>query len=353
MYNRKQNIFTEKKVYPYVKDEHLRFDLLPRIRQMAINRQTGHPWGKMSDLELLQSAGLLGEDVETGAQGYNLAAIMLLGHDHVIKNVCPAYRTDALLRKVNVDRYDDRLIVETNLIESYDLLVQFAEKHLLDKFHLEGYQRVSLRGIIVREMISNVLIHREFKSSHFARFVIEKNRMFTENANRADTGGYITPDNYRPNPKNPVIAAFFRNIWLADELGSGVRKLFEYVSKYSGKDPEMIDGDIFKIIVPLDDNYSFDMHGNGETSVAASKNTENKIYSANGNGINSGINDLRNKIISLLHETPQITAQQIADFLNMDRRKIESHIRVLKKSGIVKREGARKNGRWVVKQETI
>jgi len=367
MYNRKQNTFTEKEVYPHVKNEHLRLDLLPRIRQMAINRQPGHPWGNMSDSELLQSAGLLGEDIETGRKGYNLAAIMLLGRDHVIKNVCPAYRTDALLRKINIDRYDDRLIVETNLIESYDLLVQFAEKHLLDKFHLEGYQRVSLRGIIVREMISNVLIHREFKSSHFARLIIEKNRMFTENANRADTGDYITPDNYRPNPKNPIIAAFFRNIWLADELGSGVRKLFEYVSKYSGKDPEMIDGDIFKIIVPLDDNYSFDMNSGGSGSVAPgagsafsyagssmymletepipfSKNMDSKIYSAN----NNGINELRNKIVLLMREKPSITTKQIADKLNLDGRNVESHIRALKKSGIIRREGARKNGCWVV-----
>jgi len=39
MYIRKQGIFTEKKVYPYVRDEHLCFDLLPRIRQQLIPLQ--------------------------------------------------------------------------------------------------------------------------------------------------------------------------------------------------------------------------------------------------------------------------------------------------------------------------
>jgi len=82
-------------------------------------------------------------------------------------------------------------------------------------------------------------------SPHYARFVIEKDRMFTENANRALSNDVMTPDNYIPNPKNPLIASFFRNIWLADELGSGVRKLFYYVKRYSGEDPQMIDGDIF------------------------------------------------------------------------------------------------------------
>jgi ATP-dependent DNA helicase RecG len=66
---------------------------------------------------------------------------------------------------------------------------------------------------------------------------IESDRMVTENANRALTGEVMTPDNFEPNPKNPIIAAFFRNIGFADELGSGVLKLYKYVIRYSGKYP--------------------------------------------------------------------------------------------------------------------
>lgn len=146
MYIRKQKIFMEKKIYPYVRDEHLRLDLLPRIRQMAVNHYQDHPWKTMTDAQLMQSAGLIGEDLETGNRGYNLAAVMLLGHDDVILSVSSAYRTDALVRKINVNRYDDRLIVQTNLIDSYDLLMGFAEKHLWDKFYLEGDKSVSLRS---------------------------------------------------------------------------------------------------------------------------------------------------------------------------------------------------------------
>ena len=283
MYIRKQSIFTEKKIYPYVKDEHLRFDLLPRVRQTAINRFQEHPWKNMSDTELLQSAGLIGEDMATGEKGYNLAAVMLLGKDEVIRSVSPAYRTDAIMRKVNIDRYDDRLIVQTNLIESYEQLTKFAEKHLWDKFYLKKDMRVSLRGVIAREILVNTLIHREYSSSYIAKFVIEKDRMFTENANRAVSDGIITPENYEPNPKNPTIAAFFRNIWLADELGSGVRRLHYYVPRYSGKDPKMIDGDVFRVIVPLDDSYSYDVE------------TDKKFGACGGDG---GETEIKNKILT-------------------------------------------------------
>lgn len=37
--------------------------------------------------------------------------------------------------------------------------------------------------------------------------MIEKDRMFVENANRATHDGVLTPDDFEPNPKNPIIAS--------------------------------------------------------------------------------------------------------------------------------------------------
>ena len=128
---------------------------------------------------------------------------MLLGKEHIILNACPAYGTDALVRKVNVDRYDDREIIRTNLIESFDLLMEFARKHLLDKFFLENEVNVSLRNILAREMISNTLMHREFTSTYAAKFVIEKDRMYVENASRASKQGSISVQGAtRSKPRN-------------------------------------------------------------------------------------------------------------------------------------------------------
>ena len=51
---------------------------------------------------------------------------------------------------------------------------------------------------------------------------------------------------------DPVpIARFFKEIGLADELGSGVRNLYKYTKLYSdGLDPQLIEADTFKIIIP-------------------------------------------------------------------------------------------------------
>lgn len=334
MYIRKQEIFTERKLYPYVKKEDLRIDMLPKLRIMAENQSngSGHPWSRMTDDELLKSARLYSIDRVTGEQGFNLAAVMLLGKDDVILDIVPAYVTDALLRRVNIDRYDDREIIQTNLIESYERLMEFGRKHLLDKFFLEDDQRKSLRNIITREMIANTLIHREYTSSYQAKFVIEKERMYVENANRASQNIVITPDNMEPIPKNPIIASFFRNIGYADQLGSGVRNLFKYSKFYSGNDPEFIEGDIFKIIVPLDE-------GNREeqTTQSVTQTTQSKE------------NDPEKNIMELIEQNPFLSQKQMAEKLNLNKNTLKYYIKKMKEKGVIERVGTNRKGKWIVK----
>jgi len=38
---------------------------------------------------------------------------------------------------------------------------------------------------------------------------------------------------------------------IADELGSGVKNLFRFTKAYSGADPQLMEDDIFRIIIPL------------------------------------------------------------------------------------------------------
>lgn len=296
---------------------------------------------------ILKSAGLYGTDMATGESGYNLAAIMLLGKDDVIRDVCPAYLTDALLRKVNVDRYDDREIVQTNLIDSYDKLIEFARKHLPDKFFLEGDVRVSLRNILAREIISNVLMHREFTSPYMAKFVIEQNRMYIENANRATRDGYITPDNLEPNPKNPLIASFFRNIGLADTLGSGTRKLFKYSKYYSGHDPEFKEGDVFRIVVPLDDVYSFDYNLGKPVSVQGNKEENPEIRNNPEQSGTTDFTDQEQTIIEYIRKESSCTTIKAAELLGVTDRRARTVLGSLIKKEVLKKSGNARNTIYV------
>ena len=338
MYIRKQSIFTERKVFPYIKVEDLRLDLLPTIRQMAANSANGrHIWQKTDDMELLRSAGLFGTNHETGKHGLNLAAVLLLGRDDVIKDVAPAYETDALLRRINIDRYDDREIVCTNLVESYDLLMEFAQKHLPDPFYLENEQRISLRGVICREMVSNILIHREFSSSYPAKFVIENNRIYTENANRASWSGEITLENFEPNPKNPIIASFFRNIGLADKLGSGVRNIFKYAKYYQGGHPHFFEQDVFRTSVEFE-----------STTIKVGNATINATISDTDATINATISEEDLQMLRLIQAKPDITYTELSEQLNLHRATVARRIKSLAEKRVISRIGARKTGAWKI-----
>ena len=252
LFKRKSLMFTEREVFPYATLEDMRLDLIPGVKQMALIYNENHPWKDMEPMELFRSAGLYETNAKTGEKGFNLAGILLFGSDELVRSCAPGYLTDAIVRRENLDRYDDRLMVETNLIEAYDLLMDFIAKHTLDRFFLIGAQSVGVRSKIAREIVSNILCHRDYSSTFPAKIIIEQNRIYAENWNRSNEHGKIDPLDFTPRPKNPIIARFFVQIGRADKLGSGVRNLYEYTRLYTGgAEPELIEGDVFRTIVPL------------------------------------------------------------------------------------------------------
>ena len=129
--------------------------------------------------------------------------------------------------------------------------MEFCQKHLPDRFYLEGEKAISPRDIIIREIVSNTLIHREYSSPFPAKLIIDKESLYTENASKAMFEGSLDLSHFNPMPKNPIIARFFNNIGWADELGSGTRNLFKYAKEYAGSSPLLVEGSVFKAHVPL------------------------------------------------------------------------------------------------------
>ena len=205
-------------------------------------------------------------------------------------------------------------------------------------------------------MIANTLIHREFTSSYTAKFVIEKDRMYTENANRSSGDGIITPDNMEPNPKNPIIASFFRNIGWSDRLGSGVRNIFKYSKYYSGKEPEFIEGDVFRLIVPLNEDYSYDNVKNGDKKTAI-KNGDKKTAIKNGDkktAIKNGDKKISKKtiqnykkILEFMEEGKEYTIQDFCNLLNLKPSRTKELLKALTQD--IEQIGNNKNRKYRLK----
>lgn len=251
LYPRKSGNYFVNKAYPAFAVSDLDADTIEHARQMTRVRSDAHPWLSMNDEQLLRSADLILEDTATRQEGLTLAAVLLFGRHSTIMSVLPQHKTDAIYRIENMDRYDDRDVIVANLLESYDRLMEFGRKHLNDPFVLEGIQSVSARDAILREIISNMLEHRDFSSGFVAKLIIERDRIYTENSNQPHGFGRLKLDTLQPFSKNPPISKVFREIGLADELGSGMRNTYKYTKLYSGGTPDFEEGDVFRATIPL------------------------------------------------------------------------------------------------------
>ncbi len=201
---------------------------------------------------------------------------------------------------------------------------------------VEGDQRRSLRDLLFREIVSNLLIHREFSNAYPAKLIIEADQVLTENWNRPRLAGIIDPANFTPYPKNPVVARFFKEIGWVDELGSGVRNIYKYCSIYTPlTQPVFIEGDIFKTIIPLTARRVED------------KMTDNKLLI----GVNGGLNEGLKTLLAAIEEHDGIQSRELSVVLsNRPIKTIERQIAQLVGKRLIERRGSRKTGGyWKIK----
>lgn len=331
LYARKQGSYFVNKVYPNLDISFLDSSVIAKAKKMAISRNQNHVWKEMSDEELLRSANLILTDPETKREGITLAAILLFGKDNSIMSVLPQHKTDAIFRVVNKDRYDDRDVVITNLIDSYERLIAFGQKHLNDLFVLDGIVNVNARDRILREIVSNTLAHRDYSSGYPAKMIIDDEKITVENSNLAHGFGALDLRKFEPFPKNPTISKVFREIGLADELGSGMGNTYKYTQLYSGRKPLFEEGDIFRTIIPL---------SKIATQKVGYQYSEVRDFAQDKE-------ELIEFIKLQIRLNNKITRHAIADKAHVSVKTIE---RIVKEMGVLKYVGVGRNGHWEINE---
>ena len=145
--------------------------------------------------------------------------------------------------------------------------------------------------------------------------------MYTENANRSSGDGIITPDNMEPNPKNPII--------------------------YSGEEPEFVEGDVFRLIVPLNEDYSYDNVKNGDKKTAI-KNGDKKTAIKNGDKkISKKTIQNYKKILEFMEEGKEYTIQDFCNLLNLKPSRTKELLKALTQD--IEQIGNNKNRKYRLK----
>lgn len=342
--NKKRNYYTEGIIYPALRFEDFKPELFPKVRNLIKSNNPDHPWLSLNDKQMLEIAGLWKRDFQTGQEGYTLAAALLFGKDEVIRQIIPHYKIDAMVRIENIERYDDREYIQTNLIEAYDDLMDFVAKHLPDKFNMLGSQRVSLRTAIFKEVVANLIVHREYTNAYPCKFTIFSDQVETENANNPRGSGKIDPTNFAPFPKNPTIAKFFIQLGRVEELGSGVLNVSKLIKEYTnGGEASFIEGDIFRMIIPPTKNNNKSTYNNTKSNDAVNDGIIDRLSDT----VVSAVVD----ILRVINDNKEgVTTKDIIPQINKSSSSIDRYLKILKDIGLIEYKGSAKTGKYFVKE---
>lgn len=294
LFSRKDTQSYENKLVPMLDMDDLDDKTFDYSRKLVAMRNDTHAWIDISNEELLKTCGLTAKDPITGKFGIKMAALLLFGKDESIASFIPAYRFEALYRNRSYEyfirnevedsiRYDDRVTVRTNLIKAYGALMEFAYKHLPEKFYLQDgtTQRGDLRSNIFREIVANLCVHREYASNEAGLFEIFSDRVRTSNATRFTSSmkiGSISIDDLENYTKNPLLFKVFRELGWGEELGSGSRNIKKFAPLYYDKSViEITNKDNFIFSITYDDSVKSETSNSVNTSADSVKLSTNSV----------------------------------------------------------------------------
>ena len=134
--------------------------------------------------------------------------------------------------------------------------------------------------------------------------------------------------------RNPILANVMAQLDYMEKRGSGLTRICNETKALDGYKEEL--KPVFKS-TPTQ----------FQTIIYATADTQN-VGDHDGDMSETKLTERQQKILNLIKESPTITGKQMSETLSVSQRTIERDISVLKKKGIIRREGKDNDGVWTV-----
>ena len=247
--------------------------------------------------------------------------------------------------------------LETSLIRNRPVAVS-----MLKEDTLYNYPRWA-----IRELLMNAVMHRDYHSNTPTKLYQYSNRL--EIVNAGGLYGNARPENFPTvnDYRNPIIAEAMKILGYVNMFNRGVDRVHPLLESNGNGRAEFRSDRIplFGVNVPHADveqdgspispliSETSGMPPVSESVSATGTNTTIKtgIKTTIKTGIKTTIKTgakTENKILSIIEANPDITMVQLADICNISVNGIAWQINKLKSKGVIKREGSKRNGRWII-----
>jgi ATP-dependent DNA helicase RecG len=212
-------------------------------------------------------------------------------------------------------------------------LIEEAEKYFLKNIHIgmrvEGLKRIDIPEInkeAFREAIINAFCHRDYWKPGSVDVAIFKGRV--EIRSPGLLYGGLTIEKIRTEPvserRNETIAKVFREVHYVEMWGRGIGKILKLEPATEFKEAGTHFITTFRRKTALE-----------ETTRKGTRKVPEKYQ----------------KIIELIAQNPQISRKEISITLKLSEETIQSRLRKMTKTGIIKRIGPDKGGHWKIVQK--
>ena len=208
---------------------------------------------ELSDMEFLHEWGFVKERGQGGSLAPTRAAVLVLGSGRYVRHVLSRPVMDCQFVNAAFDewspdlRWDDRIVVEENLVQAWLTLSERFVQRAARPFRIDP---ATMRRdddppdyIAFRESTINLLLHQDYGDQGrkpCIRFFRDRMVFWNPGDAFATTEQLLEPS--EKEVRNPDIVAAFRRLGLSEQAGTGIRAIFRNWQAL-GHVPPLIDND--------------------------------------------------------------------------------------------------------------
>lgn len=324
LYVQKQETYTERKIYPFLRETDLREDLIERAKACMLMQEDAPLLAHLENHPFLKEGNFLGTNYETGERGVRFLAGLLFGKDSTIQNL---FANTEVCCEVWENGQVQRLRLHTNLLDEAEKLTRFLKPVLGEA------QAAAFTGTF--------LTSREYTSAHPAKI--------TASAHQASAQFAVSMGRFgNPMLKNCFVQMGFLKEGAEEGLqrreSEGICELTiqEKVQQQRLSFPKAETKREHREIsakVRTPEHYQ---ETPPEKSFPVSEENAHARFTPE---------ERQQQILQMMAEDEKVNISTMVKSLQVTKRTILRDIDKMKKQGLLVREGSEKNGRWLLLEE--
>ena len=243
----------------------------------------------------------------------------------------------------------DRREYEGPIWEQIEQAYQFVLRNIHMGASFDGIYRQDVYEIppdAIRELIINAAVHRSYLDHGNIQVAIYDDRLEITSPGKLPMSQTLKrmKEGYS-QIRNEALAYAFSYMNLIEHWGSGIPRIIEKVKAAGLREPEFIGGEVdLRINI-----YRGQVESAGKVPESDLNDLKNDPNDPKNNPKRNA-NDLKTKMIALIHEKPELTYAEFATRLSVSTVTIKRNLAKLQEEGLVVREGSKRKGKWILKE---